>query len=270
MPNPARLERVACAGQDHVEPANERLMRSLVELRGRNIDSSWDSSHAYDDLHDAGMLRQRDSFYIWLLSLLHPRPGQTLLDVSCGQGILLRFARQAGLCVIGLDLSPFAAAAASRTANPASVSVADAESLPYANASFDYVTNIGSLEHYFAPSRAVREMARVLHPQGRALILLPNTFGLLGNIAHAWRTGEVFDDGQPLQRYGTSGQWRRLLELNGLHVECTKKYERAWPRTLHDLAWYVLHPHKFARTLLSLFVPTNLSSFLVYLCSSAC
>jgi ubiquinone/menaquinone biosynthesis C-methylase UbiE len=204
------------------------------------------------------------------LSLLHPRPEQALLDVSCGQGRLLCFARQAGLRVTGLDLSPLAAAAANRTALSACVNVADAERLPYANASFDYVTSIGSLEHYFVPPRAVREMARVLRPEGRALVLLPNTFGLLGNIAHVWRTGDVFDDGQPLQRYGTNGQWRRLLELNGLRIERTQKYERAWPRTRHDLAWYVLHPHKFARTLLSLAVPTNLSSFLVYLCSKGC
>jgi ubiquinone/menaquinone biosynthesis C-methylase UbiE len=225
--------------------------------------------HAYDDLHGAGVLRQRDSFYIWLLSLLEGRPGQSLLDISCGQGILLRFAQRKGLHATGLDLSPLAAASTHRT-GVGSVTVANAERLPYADDSFDYVTNIGSLEHYFAPPQAVREMKRVLRPDGRALLLLPNTFGLLSNVLYVWRTGQVFDDGQPLQRYGTSGQWRQLLEGNGLRVEHTYKYERAWPRTWHDLSWYLLHPHRFARTMLSLVVPTNLASFLVYLCSSAC
>jgi SAM-dependent methyltransferase len=248
----------------------ERLMRAFVELRGQSIDSSLDSLRAYDDLHDTGSLRQRDSFYIWLVDLLNPRPGQTLLDVSCGQGTLLHFASKAGLRATGLDLSPLAAAIASRQIRPGTVSVADAERLPYASDSFDHVTNIGSLEHYFAPAQAVREMARVLRPDGRALILLPNTFGLLGNIAHVWRTGEVFDDRQPLQRYGTNGQWRRLLERNGLSIAHTFKYERAWPRTPQDLAWYALHPHRLVRTALSLAIPTNLSSFLVYLCSNAC
>lgn len=270
MTNRARQDRATCTQQEYTELANERLMRSLVELRGQTIDLASDSARAYNDLHSAGMLRQRDSFYIWLLSLLHACPGQALLDISCGQGLLLRFAEQSGLHATGLDLSPSAAAAASRAAPSAKVNVANAELLPYANASFDYVTNIGSLEHYFAPSQAVREMARVLRPQGRALILVPNTFGLLGNIIHVWRTGDVFDDGQPLQRYGTNGQWRRLLELNGLRIVQTHKYERAWPRTGQDRVWYVLHPHKFARTLLSLVVPTNLSSFMVYLCSTAC
>jgi hypothetical protein len=110
----------------------------------------------------------------------------------------------------------------------------------------------------------------VLRPGGHALVLLPNTFGLLSNILYVWRTGQVFDDGQPLQRYGTNGQWRQLLEDNGLRVEHTYKYERAWPRTWRDLAWYLLHPHRFVRPMLSLVVPTNLASFLVYLCSSAC
>jgi len=246
--------------------ANERLMRELVELRGRHINSTLDTLYEYDTLHDAGYLRQRDSFYKWLLSLLHPCPGQTLLDVSCGQGTLLHFAAQAGLNAVGLDLSPAAVMTAVQQAPSVDVSVADAEQLPYANRTFDYVTNVGSLEHYFHPHWAVREMARVLRLDGLGLILLPNTFGLLSNIIHVWRKGDVFDDGQPLQRYGTNAQWRKLLESNGLLVIRAIKYEREWPRTWKDLRWYMLHPHKLGRVFLSLLIPLNLSSFLVYLC----
>ena len=247
---------------------NERIMRSLVELRGYHIRSTSDSLLAYDHLHDAGYLRQRVSFYRWLLHLLRTQPGETLLDISCGQGMLLRCAVEKGLRVTGLDLSPSAVTAAIRQAPSAHVTVSDAEQLPYADNVFDYVTNIGSLEHYFQPHRAVREMARVLRPGGRALILTPNTFGLLGNILYVWHHGDVFDDGQPLQRYGTNNQWRALLEANGLRVKRTLKHERAWPRTIEDLCWYMLHPHRFARVLLSLVIPVNLSSFLVYLCEN--
>ena len=246
---------------------NECLTRELIELRGRHIDSTMDVLQMYDSLHDAGYLRQRDSFYKWLLSLLQPRPGQTLLDISCGQGTLVHFAARQGLCVTGLDLSPLAVAITARRTPSANISIANAEQLPYTDNTFDYATNIGSLEHYFHPHRAVREMARVLRPEGHALILTPNTFGLLGNIIYVWRTGDVFDDGQPLQRYGTIAQWRRLLESNGLLVERIFKYERTWPRTLEDLWWYLVHPHRLIRVLLSLVIPVNLSSFLVYLCS---
>ena len=73
---------------------NARLMRALVELRGSRIASPADSAHSYDELHDEGRLRLRDSFYMWLLSLLGPKPGQTLLEISCGQGLLLRAATE--------------------------------------------------------------------------------------------------------------------------------------------------------------------------------
>lgn len=246
---------------------NEQLVRALVELRELDLTRVSDSANSYDVLHAEGKLRQRDSFYKWFVSLLQPKAGQRLLDVSCGQGALLRFAREAGLVVAGLDISSEAVAVArAQTKGQGSLVVADAEQLPYTDSSFDRVTNIGSVEHYFRPWQAVAEMARVLRPDGLALILLPNTFGLLGNILHVWRTGDVFDDGQPLQRYGTYGQWRRLLEMNGLAVERTLKYDREWPRTWADIAWFATHPYKLGRTILGWIIPTNLASFLVYRC----
>jgi SAM-dependent methyltransferase len=249
---------------------NDRLIQSLVQLRHRHIDSATDTALSYDELHTDGQLRQRDSFYKWLLGLLRPLSGEKLLDVSCGQGTLVRLASEAGLWATGVDLS-FSAIAIAAKQNPcAVVSVADAEQLPYPDSVFHYATNIGSLEHYLHPHRAVREMARVLRPDGLAVILLPNTFGLLGNVFHVWRTGDVFDDGQPLQRYGTKTQWYRLLELNGLEVTHTIKHEREFPRTWADLRWYLQRPYRWGRVILTPLIPLNLSSFLVYLCRKAC
>jgi ubiquinone/menaquinone biosynthesis C-methylase UbiE len=249
---------------------NDRLMRALVELRHQHIESATDSALSYDELHIGGQLRQRDSFYKWLMGLLQPRAGESLLDVSCGQGTLLRLASEAGLQATGIDLSFSAVAIAVKQIPCTAVSVANAEHLPYPDNVFHYATNVGSLEHYFHPHWAIREMSRVLRPDGLALILLPNTFGLLGNIIHVCRNGDVFDDDQPLQRYGTNGQWRRLLETNGLEVAQTVKYEREWPRTWQDMCWYVHHPHRLGRVLLTYLIPVNLSSFLVYLCQKAC
>ena len=245
---------------------NTRLLQGLIELRREQIASAADSARSYDELHAEGYLQQSDSFYRWLLSLLRPRSGQTLLDVSCGGGMLLASASQKELLVAGLDLSPWAARAAAIRLSDAHIVVANAEQLPYADNTFDYLTNIGSVEHYLHPHRAVREMARVLHPNGLALVLLPNMFGLLGNILHVWRTGDVFDDGQPVQRYGTKAQWCRLLELNGLQVVRIQKYERARPRTWKDLGWYARRPHRLVRMCLTPFIPLNLASFLVYQC----
>jgi SAM-dependent methyltransferase len=245
---------------------NAEAMRDLIELRGRHISSVTDSACSYDELHAEGHLQQSESFYKWLLGLLHPEAGQRLLDVSCGRGMLLDLASREGLHAVGLDLSPRAVREAATEVPVAGIVVANAEQLPYPDNTFHYLTNIGSVEHYFHPHRAVREMARVLSPEGLALVLLPNTFGLLGNIIHVWRTGDVFDDGQPVQRYGTRGQWCRLLESNGFRVVHTLKYERAWPRTWGDLGWYARRPHRLIRALLTPFIPANLASFLVYQC----
>jgi SAM-dependent methyltransferase len=248
---------------------NQRLIQELVELRGQQVVVAEDSAHSYDELHSEGHLRQQDSFYKWFLSLLEPQSGHSLLDVSCGQGVLLDFAGQAGLKAVGFDLSSSAVSIARRQVPQSLACVADAEQLPYPDAAFDYATNIGSIEHYFHPHWAIAEMARVLRSDGLALVLLPNTFGLLGNILHVWRKGDVYDDGQPLQRYGTVAQWRKLLELNGLQVVRIVKYERARPRTKADLLWYLRRPHKMGRVLLSPLIPLPLASFLVYLCQKA-
>jgi ubiquinone/menaquinone biosynthesis C-methylase UbiE len=241
----------------------------MIEIRREYIASTKDSLVDYDGLHAAGYLRQRDSFYKWLVSLLRPSPGQRLLDVSCGQGGMLRFAALAHLEPFGLDLSSIAVKSAGKLQAGVAVNVGDAECLPYADDTFDYVTNIGSLEHYLRPYRAVREMGRVLAPDGLACVLLPNTFGLLGNVLYVWRTGDVFDDGQPVQRYGTRKQWQNLLEDNGLAVIRVLKYEREWPRTWQDVRWYCLRPYKLVRVILSSVIPLNLSSFLVFLCHKA-
>ena len=259
--------------EDIHQDIHDWLMRGMVEIRGRHVTSTQASLAAYNGLHAAGHLVQRDSFYKWLVSLLSPLPNKRLLDVSCGQGGLLRFAAAARLRAFGLDLSPTAiekvVERVSELGTDVAMNVGDAERLPYGDNTFDYVTNIGSLEHYLRPRWAVREMSRVLKPEGLACIRLPNTFGLLGNILYVWRTGDVYDDGQPLQRYGTPKQWQSLLEENGLHIVRALKYEREWPRTWADLYWYCLRPHKLVRVMLSALIPLNLSSFLVFLCCKA-
>ena len=99
--------------------------------------------------------------------------------------------------------------------------------------------------------------------------MLPNAFGLFGNITHVLRHGEVYDDGQPLQRYATRASWERLLQYNGLIPDRVIGYEREAPRTLDDLRWFLRRPSKIARLLLSRFVPINLGNILIFVCHKA-
>lgn len=240
-------------------------MAYLLEIRHETTER--DEQHAYDTLYFERGIRQRDSFYLWFLEQVPHRGGGRLLDVSCGEGVFLGVARRAGLEAVGVDFSLVAVRKARLVSSQAAL--ANAQRLPFADNSFDYVTNIGSLEHYFDPVEGAREMARVLRRDGVAIILLPNAFGIFGNIWHVLRYGEIFDDGQPLQRYATRASWERLLRANGLVPNRVIPYEREAPRTARDLLWLLRRPWKIGRLLVAPFVPVNLSNILVFVCHKA-
>ncbi len=106
-----------------------------------------------------------------LVKLAGIRPGEAVLDVATGTGVVAVTAARAGAKVRALDLSPALLAEARANASVAGVSVdfveGDVEALPYDDASFDVVTS--QFGHMFAPrpSVAVAEMLRVLKPGGR-------------------------------------------------------------------------------------------------------
>jgi len=241
----------------------------MIEIRHQNMERTQDTQAAYDAFFREHRFPLRDSFYLWLISLLNPQPGQRLIDISCGQGRLVRLAQEQGLLAYGADFAQ-SGLQIGRHESPASGWVmSDGERLGLAPACMDYVTHIGSLEHYQNPTAGAREIARILKPTGQACVLLPNSFGLFGNIQQVWRTGEVFDDGQPLQRYNTLAGWQKMLETGGLRVERIVRYEREWPRTSADWQWSLMRPAKLLRACLAPLVPLPFANCLVYLCRRA-
>jgi SAM-dependent methyltransferase len=238
----------------------------MIEIRHDHMTDTSHTKDAYNSIYQLHGILLSDSFYLWLINLLKPDSNKILLDISCGQGRLVTLAQHRGLIAIGMDFSESAIRIGSANCPDASWTVCDGEKLPMPDASVDYITHIGSLEHYIDPAAGMAEIARVLKPSGVACILLPNSFGLFGNIKHVWKTGEVFDDGQPLQRYNTLSGWKNMLVKKGLVPFSIKKYEREWPLTWRDLRWYLIRPLKVARLFSSWFIPLNLSNCFVYLC----
>ncbi len=233
-------------------------MLEIRHVRGeRNLRS------AYEQIYAGEGIRHTDSFYRWILGLLRPGPRGRFLDIACGQGRLVQLAADLGLEAHGLDL----AAQAIKKGQGEHLIVANGQRLPYPANSFRYLTNIGSLEHYVDPAAGIREMARVLDPEGIACILLPNTFSLLGNMLSAWHEGRTADDGQPIQRYAARYEWQDLLEAGGLRVLRTYKYECEPPRSWQDLKQkYLRHPKALIRLLLTPLIPLNLANSFVYIC----
>lgn len=101
--------------------------------------------------------------------LLDPQPGDRVLEVGCGRGHLTRRLREWGVDATGVDANPHAA----------DVAVTDgvmhmyAESLDFADDTFDKIVSVHAIEHIPDIEGAFTEMARVLRPGGKALFIYP-------------------------------------------------------------------------------------------------
>ena len=118
-----------------------------------------------------------------LVKFAQVSPGQRVLDVACGTGVVAVTAARRGAKVSGLDLSPDLLQRARENAVTAGVDIdfleGDAEALPYPDATFNIV--LSQFGHIFAPrpELAVREMLRVLKLGGRLVFSAwpPEHFG---------------------------------------------------------------------------------------------
>ncbi len=241
----------------------------MLEIRLNSLHDYGDSRQAYDLLHDDENISQLDSFYMWVVELMDLPPQAKFLDVACGKGELAHWVRGGNRRGFGSDLSASAIQQGHRLFPTLPLSVSNGQKLPYRGNSFDAVGSMGSLEHYEDMAAGVREMARIVKPEGWVYILVPNTYSLLVNIHSAYRKGRTSIDHQPIQRYAARLEWQDLLESNGLVVRRTIKYEKAWPKTWPDLLWYLRRPKQLIRLGVQPFIPLNLAFSFVYFCQKA-
>jgi SAM-dependent methyltransferase len=101
------------------------------------------------------------------------RADRRILDAGCGTGGMLETLRRYGR-VIGADASETALRLASTRAAVALIQ-ADVGRLPFGSESFDLVTSLDVIYHSRVSSddEALREMARVLRPDGLILVRVP-------------------------------------------------------------------------------------------------
>jgi SAM-dependent methyltransferase len=89
---------------------------------------------------------------------------------------ILAWASEHGARAYGVDISApvVRQARAAFNGHPLECAVADVRDLPFADASFDAIYSMGTIEHFDETERAVGEIARVLKPGGRAIVGVPN------------------------------------------------------------------------------------------------
>jgi len=153
-----------------------------------------------------------------VVELLDPRPGERILDLGCGDGVLTRKLLERGCEVVGVDSSADMVEVA-RTLG-VDARVMDGHELTF-QAEFDAVFSNAALHWMTRPERVLAGVSRALKPGGRFV----GEFGGYGNIdavlagikgALAERRLD-FDAMNPWY-YPTDEEYRTLLERHGMRV----------------------------------------------------
>jgi SAM-dependent methyltransferase len=115
--------------------------------------------------------------------------------------------------------------------------VGDVRDLPFRDASFDAIYSMGTIEHFDDTERAVREIARVLRPGGRAIVGVPNRHDPFLRPLFAAVLQAIGLYGYGFEKSYTRRQLRSMLEDAGLDVvgETAILFIPGWLRML-DLA----------------------------------
>lgn len=128
----------------------------------------------------------------------------TVLDLGCSTGYLLEDLSRAhpGACLIGIDLVGAGLRKAHEHVPEARLLRADACALPLGDETVDCLLSANLLEHVPNDRGALAEMARVLRPGGRAVVVVPANPGLydyydrfLGH-ERRYERGELADKGR--------------------------------------------------------------------------
>ena len=114
-----------------------------------------------------------------MLDWLDSKAGERILDVACGGGVLSLKIAEKGCEVYGVELSEDVINSAKRLAEREKIAcafkVGNAEDLPYQDGYFDKVVCSSSLEHFKDDIKALKEMNRVLKPNG-VVVLTTDSF----------------------------------------------------------------------------------------------
>jgi ubiquinone/menaquinone biosynthesis C-methylase UbiE len=140
----------------------------------------WNWARRYDLLIGLATLGRERAFRRRIADLAQPHPAETVLDVGCGTGTLAIVARErVGALgrVAGIDPSVQMIARARQKADrsgfPVDFQVGVIEHLAFTDESFDVVLSTFMM-HHLPPDlkrQGLIEVARVLKPEGRLLIL---------------------------------------------------------------------------------------------------
>jgi ubiquinone/menaquinone biosynthesis C-methylase UbiE len=157
-----------------------------------------------------------------VVELARPGPSELALDIATGAGHTALAIAPHVARVVAYDLTPQMLQETERNARARGLRNVEtrqgaAEALPFADASFDIVT-VRQAPHHFADIRsAVREMARVVKPGGR-VVVVDSTSPEDDELDRQYNHIEKLRDPSHVRNYRAS-EWRAMIEEAGLRIE---------------------------------------------------
>lgn len=184
-----------------------------------------------------------------VVELLAPQPGERILDLGCGDGVLTETLVALGCQVVGVDASPRQIAAAQKRG--LNVLLMDAQNLTFDN-EFDAVFSNAALHWIKGADEVIGGVWRALKPGGRFV----GEFGGQGNVAkirnalHAALTRRGVDPWAADPWYfPTPQEYSQLLEAQGFTVNFIKLIPRPTPLPTDITGWLDTFGESFTRRL---------------------
>jgi 2-polyprenyl-3-methyl-5-hydroxy-6-metoxy-1,4-benzoquinol methylase len=114
--------------------------------------------------------------------------GKKVLEIGCGMGLHTETMVRAGADVTSIDITETAVEATKRRLELKGLSAcvfrANAEEMPFESGCFDFVWSWGVIHHSARTTRIVREIARVLAPEGECRVMVYNRNGTSAGVCY--------------------------------------------------------------------------------------
>jgi ubiquinone/menaquinone biosynthesis C-methylase UbiE len=176
-----------------------------------------------------------------------------LLDIACGDGLLLKNAEATSVETFGTDLSSTAIRLSKKLAAKSKYALNPGETICFLDGTFDYVFCLGSLEHFLDIPKGLREMKRIGKHDATYCILVPNTIHYRLDANSKWGIKKITGTKQQEMQESLHSykEWQEILRTAGFKImKCHRDlfYEKK-KSALKNLLFYIwlrLLPFKFA------------------------